>query len=380
MTAASSAILHPTATGTRRVFSSLDGIRGVAALMVVLQHTSAMWGITQPPNTYLAVDIFFLMSGVVIANAYEGRLLTTMTAREFAWIRIVRMYPLYLIGTLISIAAMLVGLNRVWPGPDLAILSVLGVLFTPNPLIGTPAHMYPLNFPAWSLWLEYVVNVAYGASARKLTSERLSAIVLLSGCGLLFCLLRLRGHDLNIGFTLKSIPAGFARVCFSFPLGILLYRHYRSRGAPTVYGRDANRASAAIMIALALLLLARPPLAWEPVYSFFSVVVVIPALIYAAMQFEADGQQRRLYTFLGAVSFAIYAIHDPLLHALEGALPPAQVQGFTPWLGIAFASALIPLCWLIHSRLDEPLRRAVLAWGRASNEHRPTVATAPPTK
>ncbi|MFX8945840.1 acyltransferase family protein, partial [Acinetobacter baumannii] len=59
---------------TRRSFATLDGLRGVAALLVVYHHEHLAGIVGAPAGAYLAVDLFFLMSGFVIAHAYEARL------------------------------------------------------------------------------------------------------------------------------------------------------------------------------------------------------------------------------------------------------------------------------------------------------------------
>ena len=90
-------------------FYTLDGIRGIAAILVMMRHTIPFFGVDFV-ESYLAVDIFFLLSGVVITNAYERRLQSGLSVLRFIWIRVVRMYPLYMLGSLISIVAVAFGL------------------------------------------------------------------------------------------------------------------------------------------------------------------------------------------------------------------------------------------------------------------------------
>ena len=111
-------------------------------------------------ESYLAVDVFFVLSGVVIAQAYGQRLLSTMSFRRFMWIRLVRIMPLYLLGTTISVIAGLLGLMNFGPPAMFAYFVVFGVFMLPNPGIGT-IDVYPLNNPAWSLPLELTTNFVY---------------------------------------------------------------------------------------------------------------------------------------------------------------------------------------------------------------------------
>jgi peptidoglycan/LPS O-acetylase OafA/YrhL len=78
---------------TKHHFAALDGLRGVAALTVLALH-----GLAAPfdfaylvPHAHLAVDFFFMLSGFVIAYAYERRLLTSMSVKEFIAVRLIRL-------------------------------------------------------------------------------------------------------------------------------------------------------------------------------------------------------------------------------------------------------------------------------------------------
>jgi len=82
-------------------FPGLDGLRGVAALVVVFLHGTLTFDIGYVPGAAcLAVDFFFLLSGFVIAHAYDerpGR--SSLTWRQFMAVRMVRLYPMLFPGT-----------------------------------------------------------------------------------------------------------------------------------------------------------------------------------------------------------------------------------------------------------------------------------------
>lgn len=93
---------------TKKHFELLDGMRGIAAIAVVLFH---FMEIAQPdyrnnfiPRSYLAVDFFFCLSGFVIAYAYDSKLASIGRKRFFA-LRLIRLHPLVVIGSLIGILA-----------------------------------------------------------------------------------------------------------------------------------------------------------------------------------------------------------------------------------------------------------------------------------
>jgi len=160
---------------------SLDGLRGVSALIVLLFHI----GRCVAPNGifahgYLAVDVFFLMSGFVIANAYENRLLEGFGVFAFIRARVRRLAPVYWAGTLLGMACVaptLIWRDGVFDG-DTATLLVVVILFAFLLVpIGRLVLAFPFNGPAWSLFAELVVNVFYAICVRRLGIRALLAIV-----------------------------------------------------------------------------------------------------------------------------------------------------------------------------------------------------------
>src|SRR5580698_5736841 len=103
----------------RRKYHTLDGIRGAAALMVLMRHAGFYFGglglYLSKGESYLAVDLFFVLSGFVISEAYDGRLVEGLSPLEFMKIRVIRLYPLYLlgllIGTVVTLGSFLAGNN-----------------------------------------------------------------------------------------------------------------------------------------------------------------------------------------------------------------------------------------------------------------------------
>jgi peptidoglycan/LPS O-acetylase OafA/YrhL len=87
---------------------------------------------TALPHSYLAVDFFFILSGFVLAHAYEDRLLAEMTPTQFLCLRLIRLYPLYLIGTLIGIATATLAGGLDWPKEPKTCLSRTTGFFVPG--------------------------------------------------------------------------------------------------------------------------------------------------------------------------------------------------------------------------------------------------------
>lgn len=132
-------------------YHTLDAMRGVAALLVAVFHFGQ--GLAGPgqggqglglgrnfaPQGYLAVDLFFGLSGFVIALNYAGRLRAGMPWQSFARLRFIRLYPIYLTGALLGIARKLVAVAThatqvISPG-DLLLASGLSLVMLPAPTV-----------------------------------------------------------------------------------------------------------------------------------------------------------------------------------------------------------------------------------------------------
>jgi peptidoglycan/LPS O-acetylase OafA/YrhL len=311
-------------------YATLDGIRGVAALAIVLLHLQRP-GFQMPISTYAAVDLFFLMSGFVIARAYEDRILQT-GAWGFVRARMIRLYPMVLAGLMIALAYFVAvfAVEGKWLAPPGDIARSLGaaLLFLPSSLSPSGAWeqqaLFPLNTPAWSLMFEVAVNLVYALILPWLSRRVLVFIVLASGLLLIAAQVQLNGLDLGWGWP--SLWWGVPRVAFSFFLGVLIYRAKISRPSlPPV-----------LIVAAAGLLFWAPPL--------LAVLVGFPLILIVATRPDED-QGSRVMAAMGALSYPLYAIHYPLLR----------------WTGWLLAACKTPEAWFIPASLALVLLGAFLA-------------------
>src|SRR5438445_9480522 len=173
----------PSVQRPKRFFCTLDGIRGLAAILVAMSHTLPFLRPATLDEAHLAVDIFFLLSGVVLANAYEERLLSGLGGWHFAMIRAIRLYPLYAFGCLITVISALAGIRADLPPEDLLLSIALAVFLLPNPFMGND-HIFPLNGPSWTLFFEMLANIYYAVFIHSLTTRHLATIMVVSALGL----------------------------------------------------------------------------------------------------------------------------------------------------------------------------------------------------
>jgi peptidoglycan/LPS O-acetylase OafA/YrhL len=208
-----------------RSFITLDGLRGIAALAVVIRHCPDLFGEDALFESYLAVDFFFALSGFVLAHAYGKQLRKELSASHFMALRFTRLYPLYLLALAISLATSWKQLAH----GELTVDLLFAVLFLPT--LGNTITLFPLNGPSWSLFFELAANALFGLIDRRLCNYTLGLIVIAAGCAVAISVATSAfgfGHAgvgaMDAGYNWSSFGAGLLRVIYSFFAGVLVYR------------------------------------------------------------------------------------------------------------------------------------------------------------
>lgn len=131
---------------------SLDGIRGVAAMFVMIYHLPVIFGFNIP-HAYLAVDLFFMLSGWVMAYSYEERIGQGLAFKQFALQRLARLYPLYGVALALGFSFALV--KYLFGTPTAATLICLLPNSVMLPCMSEDPENFPLNRPAWSIFVKW---------------------------------------------------------------------------------------------------------------------------------------------------------------------------------------------------------------------------------
>jgi len=336
-------------------FDLLDGLRGLAALAVVVYHFTQHNGLHWLSGAWVAVDLFFMLSGFVIAHSYGAKLLAGMPFREFALARLVRLGPLYFTGLLIGLAAALLSLR----GGELAGVSplqlgaatLLGSVWLPYPNhltwpFGTDriaGQIYPLNDPAWSLFFEVFVNalfVFYVAHRRRLSS--LSIVALASA---VFLVTTFVFHQTNPGWGEHNFVFGFPRVVAEFFAGALIFQ-------VALHQRPAQPRLLALVAAAMGVLLFRGGSA-----GLLNSLVVVPLVVVlaTAIRIEAPAWQRACRV-LGELSYPLYIVHVPL-YRLAWQVP--GVRAWSPEMQTAVIGGVCVLAAVALAALDKRARKAL---------------------
>lgn len=328
-------------------YVTLDGMRGVAALAVALFH----FNISQAPHGYVAVDFFFALSGFVLTQAYLPRWQAGMSTRAFMMRRIVRLYPLFLAGIVLTTG---IALMRRYGGADLGlelhtiILSTaINAFMLPSPLTVT---LFPLNVPAWSLFYELVANLAMVLVLFRLPRAGL-AIVCLVAAWLFFPVVLENGSG-NLGAVHTEWAVASARTLYSFAAGMLIAR------LPQPANRPSTLVGVGALVAICAALLANPPIP-AAVYDLVCALIFAPALVWWGSRVEPSARLARPAWFLGEVSFAVYAVHWALIEPFRYF---KDDLGYNPVvMGIVFLGACVLVAWAAVRWIDVPARRLLNA-------------------
>ena len=270
----------------------LDALRGVAAILVVGFHVWAIYDVWPVFNrAYIAVDFFFMLSGYVLARTYEGR----MEPVKFAISRFRRLAPTMAIGAFIGFLAF-ASIGHTAPA-----IFLWSLIFIPTFVDGMP---FVLNRPAWSIFFEYLANVAHAVVFARLNTLTLAAIAAV--CAII---LASQGTELDLmGARDKYFLLGFPRVALPYLMGIILWR--------TLGDKPRGPFALAVMLLVAGM---APDLPWFTDLVF--VLVLSPLIIICGL----GGQRGKM---LGDLSFPLYAVHYPILQL-------AHWNGYHPAWGVA---------------------------------------------
>ena len=338
----------------RRHYRTIEGLRGVGAFLIVARHVPQLFGGVRVPESFLAVDLFYLVSGYVIAHAYGERLRAGGFVRRFWITRLIRLYPLYILGLAIGLAPAIIASvtdpDGWWSLPKVAEAAATGLFMIPF-FPGLGANGSSLDGPTWTLLPELIANFAYAAGIRFMNVLTLAAIIAVCGAGVVFA--EVHYETLDVGYNTTDQWAALARVGFSFFAGVLLFR------LSDAAERRSQWLAWICLAILAVLLAFRPAAAWTGVFELGAVLVGFPLLVFVASRYEPGPLSGRLFSFIGLMSYGVYVLHQPLGVLVRQGLDhfdwdPADLN---PWLtGPAALVFLVVLAWQLDKLYDAPVR------------------------
>jgi len=369
-------------------YEILDGLRGVAALMVIFFHCFEtyipVFGTQIINHGYLAVDFFFVLSGFVIGYAYDDRW-DRMTTWGFFKRRLTRLHPMVIAGTIVG-ASLFFFQIPAFPkiaeceGWKFALCLLMGLFMIPCGKgldIRGWGETNSFNGPNWSLTFEYLGNILYALIFRRLPKV---ALGILCAFFAFFTLDLTLGWDVfglfpdgpqyNVigGWSLNAqqMYVGFSRLLYPFLCGLLISRilpSHRSEsnqsGSPIHLRGGFWWCSLALVVLFSIPCITGKACVADGAYQAISIIVIFPLIVLAgAGSTTTDGFSTRVCKLLGDLSYPLYITHYPFMYmqmAWVREHPDAPVwMHIILNLGVVVMSII--LAWTLLKAYDEPVR------------------------
>lgn len=341
---------------TKQHFEILDGLRGVAAIAVVIFHFMEIAITDYSKNFiahgYLAVDFFFCLSGFVIAYAYDNRA-EGLGFMQFFKLRLIRLHPLVVIGSVLGLLTFLFdpfsGFYEVYGFGKTLMMFLASVFLIPYPAMSERYfNLFCLNAPSWSLFWEYIANILYIFILYKLNKKIL--IVLTVIAAVLICYVAVNSNNLSGGWGGPNFWDGGARVFYSFLAGMLVYR------SNWIIKNKLGFIGISILLILAFLVPFSDKWNWltEPAIVLF----YFPLLVALGAGATLTPSFKKMCRLSGEISYPLYMTHYPFVWIFLTYC--AVVKPKMSLLEIVIPVSVILLivfAYLVMKFIDVPLRK-----------------------
>jgi peptidoglycan/LPS O-acetylase OafA/YrhL len=320
-------------------YEILDGMRGVAAILVMLFHYNIQYGYRIFYNVFTAVDFFFILSGFVILHSYGAKLNSHMSYREFMIRRIARLFPLSASGVLIGLPALLtmsyLGQTD-YTNIEIVAVAIGNMFFIPALnsnwfiLDGTQisGQIFPTNGPMWSIFFELVISFTF-IFLYRLSNSSIAKICATS-FALLFMFSIWNGHvvgnrifDFDSGWNSSNFMGGLPRVVFGFTCGMLIYRVTKNSVFQKLTALPSLPPTVIYSLLVTILIF---PFYIKGLYSLVEIGIFAPLLVLlGSKSTSASSSMIKFSELLGRMSFPIYCFHYPILTSLKSIATMKQI-------------------------------------------------------
>jgi peptidoglycan/LPS O-acetylase OafA/YrhL len=372
---------------SNRRYLALDGLRGIAALLVVLYHVELPNHFTHNAFTrhgYLAVDLFLILSGFVISSAYSRRIFDARGAGEFFWLRFFRIYPLhaamlvaFVLLEIVKLAALRAGVIAPGEQAPFAGNNTVGALIS-NVLMlqgfGITNGM-TWNSVSWSISCEFAAYllfaiVTWAGLTRKTAFFVIGAIA--GAASFVFIIVSTRTLDVVSDLALIRCLSGFffGMLIFKIASGPVGKRF--AAQSDLVVGTGEVIVIAGLVLAMSM----APAPAQRGIAETYPwmLLVIVGALMMAVAVFQLDrGPVSRLLMsrpiqFLGRISYSIYMVHIFIWLVFSIVLKrvfrldlSGAAEPMNPWIGdvlvVVQVATVIATSAVTFALIEEPARR-----------------------
>ncbi len=349
----------------------LTSLRGLAALAVVMQHFSTTvqeHTVTTipsiPPHGYMAVDLFFVLSGFIMAYNYQDdfRRHGLSAFPGFLGKRVARIVPLNLFMLAVIVALgqaslAIQGRNIIYTSRSFWIDLTSNVLMLQGLGIGMN-----MNGPSWSISVEFaayllfpILLIAVGFSRfRVALANTFVCIVALS-------LLAVTQPRLGLGA--ETVVANVVRCFTEFSIGLFTFRLFGVASIRAAMGHEAIRVTAMCLSVASLGL----RLDLVAALSFPLLILSLAATHERASR----AMSHPILRWLGVISFSLYLIHQPFreieLEILQKLHPAPLDPAWAMLLIVKGSVSVIPFAWASYTYVEHPGRRLISGLIRRGN-------------
>ncbi|MBE6199137.1 MAG: acyltransferase [Rikenellaceae bacterium] len=367
---------------TKPHYELLDGLRGVAALLVIVYHIFEGFAFAASQNGegsglietfnhgHTAVDFFFILSGFVISYAYDDRW-QKMSLGGFFKRRLIRLQPMLVMGAVLGALSFLVSGCERWDGTTTPVSWVMVALLLTMCMIPSVQgarsdvrgfnEMFSLNGPAWSLFFEYIGNIFYALFIRHLSTKMLKVLVaLLAALHVCFFVGNVSEYNsVGVGWTLDTLNfwGGMLRMMFPFTVGMLLARTFKPRKVKGAFWICSLMLVAAFAVPYVG---DADGVSLNSLYEVFCIAVIYPFIVWLGACGSSENKvTEKTNKFLGEISYPIYIIHYPMMYLFYMWIMKNKYYGFedTIFVPIALIILSMLLAYACLKLYDEPLRR-----------------------
>ena len=294
----------------------LDGIRGVLAVFVALSHAYSHftgWGSGYNffRNATFAVDIFFILSGIVLYHNYQLKIKNGMV-KEFLLSRFLRLYPLHIIAMMLIPLSLFISTGNAFPGWTLqpTFLRFFSDLLLLNNFSGLVAFLNP---PTWSISSElFVGSIVVIACCFRFYL----AILIIVSSLLIMLLTSFKSNDI-VTPIMSIISGGMLRCAFCISLGVIAYKIALYIQEDSLLFRAIDRTSIyALFTVIALMVGLRLTVPqYVVITAALSVYIAVMSMNKSSVSWLLNSEPLKE---LGFRSYSIYLLHTPVIYLFIG--------------------------------------------------------------
>ncbi|MFT4155482.1 acyltransferase family protein [Parafilimonas sp.] len=340
---------------TKPHFDILDGLRGIAALAVVIFHFME-WIFSDYSQNFighgfLAVDFFFCLSGFVMGYAYDNRM-QQLGLKNFFVVRLIRLQPLVIIGSALGLIGFLLDPFSTayldYSAGKILLLFIASIMLIPMPSMPDRAfNLFGLNAPSWSLFWEYIANIIYAFFLCRIKRNVLIIITIIAG--ILLSYVSYRSGNLLGGWSGGTFWDGGARLAYSFSAGLLICR------SNWIIKNNIGFIGLTVLLSLAFLM---PGTSFNWLTELLVVLFYFPLIVSLGAGSALNPKMKSICIFSGNISYPLYMTHYAALWIFGNYYttfkPPMEKLPYIIIPGVIF---LVVFAWLVMKFYDMPVRK-----------------------